>query len=115
MSSTNEIWNSGKGNLSEEQLIAYLEGRLSAGQQREIERLLSDEGMESDAIEGLKELQPKNTVRSVQKLNAQLHRFALKKKRRTRPFSENRWTWIAILLVLLLCIMSYLILHWVDK
>lgn len=115
MSDVNKLWNSGKDKLSEEQLMAYLEGRAGTEQQREIERLLSEEGMESDAVEGLKELQPESTAHSVQKLNRQLHRLTYKRKRRTRPFSENKWTWIAMLIVLLLCILGYAVLHQAGK
>lgn len=114
MSGVNEIWNEERNNLSEERLMAYLEGRLNAEQERDIERMLSEEGMESDAIEGLKELQTEATAHSVKKLNAQLHQFTHKRKRRTRQLAENKWAWLAILIVLLLCIMGYWVLHQVS-
>ena len=53
MSGLNDILNNGKSMISQEQLIAYLEGRLSAEEQHDVELWLAEEGMESDALEGL--------------------------------------------------------------
>lgn len=115
MSGVNEIWNPGNSHLTEEQLMAYLEGKLSAEQQRQIEYLLSEEGMDSDAIEGLKELAPENTAHSVQKLNKQLRSLTHKRKRRTGTLTDYKWTWLAIFIVLLLCVLGYAVLQEIGK
>ena len=57
MSELDDILKNGnKGKLPEEMLMAYLEGRLNPEQQREVEAWLAAEGMESDGVDGLKEL-----------------------------------------------------------
>ena len=111
MSGLNEIWKDSKGNLPEEKLLAYLNGKVSAEEQHEVERLLSDENMGSDALEGLKALSPENTERSVNKLNKQLHQLTYKRKRRTWSFTNHKWSWLAILIILLLGILGYLVLY----
>lgn len=112
MSDLNDIWNSRKGKLPEDKLQAYLEGRLSADESREVELWLSEEGMESDAAEGLKGLPAKETQKMVGKLNAQLNAtLASKRKRRTKAIQENKWGWIAVVVVLLLCLLGYIIIH----
>jgi len=115
MSGLYEIWNDGKGKLSEEKIQAYLEGTLSPEEQREVEFLLSEETMESDALEGLKQLPVEATQSSIKKLDKQLHQFVYKNKRRARPFADNKWSWLAIILILLLCILAYFILHFVSE
>lgn len=111
MSSLQEIWNDGKGRLSEEKLQAYLHGILSKEEEREIELLLSEENMESDALEGLQQLSAESTKSSVHKINRKLHQLTHKRKRRTRPFTENKWTWLAVVIVLLLVVLGYFVLH----
>ncbi|RYD55823.1 MAG: zf-HC2 domain-containing protein [Sphingobacteriales bacterium] len=112
MSDLNDIWNSGKGKLPEEKLQAYLEGKLSAEESREVELWLSEEGMESDAAEGLSELPPGDTNKIVGKLNADLNKtLASKRKRRTKAIGENKWGWVAIIVILLLCILAYFVIN----
>ena len=111
MSGLNEIWKDSKGRVPEEQLLAYLSGKLSAEEQHEIERLLSEENMESDAVEGLKALSAENTERSVHKLNQQLHQLTYKRKRRTLSLTDHKWGWLAILVILLLGVLGYFVLY----
>ena len=42
--------------ITEEMLLAYLEGKLTNDEQHAIEEQLSEEGMESDAMEGLQQM-----------------------------------------------------------
>ncbi len=116
MSGLNDIWQSGKGKLPEDKLVAYLEGRLSPAEQHEVEAWLADEGMEADALEGLKELPVSTTKQTVDKLNHGLKKqLKAKDRKRTRPIKDNYWTWIAILLVLLLSVVGYMVLHIMKK
>jgi anti-sigma factor RsiW len=112
MSDLNDIWNSGKGKLPEDMLQAYLEGRLSAEEKRKVELWLSEEGMESDATEGLKELPASETQKIVGKLNANLNKtLTAKRKRRAKAIKENKWGWIAVIVILLLCLLAYFIIQ----
>jgi anti-sigma factor RsiW len=105
-----------QGKLSEEKLQAYLEGRLSPEEQHEVELWLAEEGMESDAMEGLKEMPPGETKQTVSRLNHNLRKqLTGKQRRRKEPIKNNQWSWMAIGVVLLLAILAYLVLHFMVK
>jgi len=103
--------NEGKSKLSEEKLIAYVEGKLSASEQHEIELWLSDEGMESDAIEGLRTMKPGETIHTVNKLKHDLRKKITGKKRRRRQLSTDHFTWMAIAIILLLVVVAYIVIR----
>jgi len=100
--------NHASNRLSEEILIAWLDGSLSPAEQHEVEQWLADEGMESDALEGLRSLKPAETKKSVKKLNHRLRKTLLHKKHSRRKANADYFTWIAIAIVLLLAVVAYL-------
>jgi hypothetical protein len=100
-----------KDRLSEEQLLAYLEGKLSSAEQHDVELWLAEEGMESDAVEGLKALQPQETKHSLSKLKHNLGKAMLGGKRKRRPLRTDHITWIAIGIILLLTVVAYLVIR----
>lgn len=115
MSAEQDIWQHGKGNLPEEKLLAYLEGRLSPQEQRDVEALLADEGMESDALEGLKELPAEQTQQLASRINYKLQHDLRKKRHHKRNhFADNKWAWLAVLVVLLLSVLGYCVLKMVE-
>ncbi len=97
--------------LSEDKLMAYLEGQLSPAEQHDVELWLAEEGMESDAVEGLKNLQPHETKHSLTKLKHGLGKTMLGGKRKRRPLRTDHITWIAIGIILLLTIVAYLVIR----
>lgn len=115
MSELNNIWNSGKGKLPDDKLMAYLEGELSAEEQHEVEQWLADEGMEADALEGLKALPASESKEMVIAINYQLRKKLNKKKRGRKQEVDNNWAWLAVLIVLLLCIAAYVVMHYSLK
>ena len=101
------------GKLSDEQLKAYLDGKLSAAEQHEVEKWLSEEGMEGDALEGLKQLDNKDVQQSVSRIDNRLRqKLAGKKRTRRSYYSDNKWSLIAIVFILVLCILAYLVFHY---
>lgn len=111
MSELNNILSTGngKGKLPEEKLMAYLEGKLSLEEQREVEEWLSAEGMESDALEGLQGLEVEETKQAVGKINYELRKeLGARNKRRTKHIKDNKWSWLAIVIVLMLAIVCYI-------
>ena len=113
MADVNDIWNSGKGKLPDDKLMAYLEGRLSPEEQREVEAWLAQDGMESDAIEGLKELPTQDSAHIASRLNNRLdNKLKDKPARRRRKVMNNQWSWLAIFIILLLCMLGYVVLHY---
>lgn len=100
-----------KRKLSDELLMAYLEGRLTAEQQHEVELWLAEEGMESDALEGLHSLNASETTHSVNRLNHKLRKAVVSKQRRRKPLQTQYLTWMAIGLVLLLAVVAYIVIR----
>jgi len=110
MSDNNNIppFDHNPGNISEEKLLAYLEGKLSPAEQREVELLLSEEGMESDAIDGLQAMQPFERRQSVSRLDRKLrHTLAGKKRRQRASKPDVVQLVIAVILILLLAALAY--------
>lgn len=108
--------NDEQGRLPADKLMAYLEGRLSAEEQHEVELFLSQEGFESDAIEGLKYLPPADAKATVDQLNHNLRKELLNRRpRRRRHIKDNPWALLAIALTLLLVILAYFVIRLVIK
>jgi len=101
----------GKARLSEEKLLAYLDGKLSVDEQREVEQWLADDGIESDALEGLYGQKSADTKHAVDKLNHNLRRTMLSKKRKRRPLQTDRFSWVAIAIILLLVAIAYIVIR----
>jgi anti-sigma factor RsiW len=102
--------------LSDEMLAAYLAGQLSPEQQHEVERWLDEEGMESDAIEGLQQMRGDETKLAVSRLNQKLKTQLAGKKRTTKKFyADSQWTFVAIFVVLLLCLLAFVVLQLVKN
>ena len=100
-----------KSILTDEQLMAYMEGKLSPQELRRIEELMSEAGAEADAIEGLQMMHPAETKRSVAELQRKLHTEILRNNpNRKNKFSEDYWGWIAVVVVLLLIVVGYVVI-----
>jgi hypothetical protein len=97
--------------LSEERMLAYLEGKLSSAEQHEVELWLADAGMESDAMEGLQTLKPDEIRVSVNHLNHHLRTATRKKNRRRKPLKTDQFTWIAIVIILFLVVLAFIIVR----
>lgn len=114
MSNVKDIWfdpASGNQKLPDELLMAYLEGRLSPEERHRVELWLATEGLESDALEGLQQLPVSDTKESVVAINYQLTQNLKKKKRKRKHFSGNFWSWLAVIIILLLTILAYIIIY----
>ena len=101
----------GRAKLSEEKLMAYLDGQLSPGEQHEIEQWLAEEGMESDALEGLHGQKAADTKQTINRLNHSLRKTIHNKKRRRKPLPTNQFSWIAVLVILLLTVIAYIVIR----
>lgn len=113
MSGLHDIWKNDPDGLPEEKLKAYLEGKLSPEEQHEVEAWLAEEGMESDALEGLHALPPQDTFETVTHLNHDLRKKLLAKKdRRRKNLIDNQWSWIAIIVILLLAILAFVVVRY---
>lgn len=106
----------GKSTLSDEQLMAYMEGKLSPAEMRVVEELMSEDSADADAIEGLQMMHPAETKRTVAELHRKLHTEILRNNpKRKGKFSEDYWGWIAVVIVLLLIVVGYVVIRIASK
>lgn len=115
MSELNNIWNNGQGELSEEMLKKYIEGKLTPEQQYEVEQYLSEDSLEADAIEGLKSVDSNDARELTARINYKLqHELKTKKYRNNNLFGDQKWAWIAIAVILVLCLLGYWVLSLLE-
>ena len=100
--------------IDQETLLQYLQGKLSAQQQHELEKQMMDNDFNADALEGLQAFKNKKNISAlVDQLNADLKRRTEKKKKFKEKLKLNLDSHliIAIIIILLLIILSYVIIH----
>jgi hypothetical protein len=100
--------------VDREMLLQYLQGKLSAEEQHDLEKQMMGDDFDSDALEGLQEFQNKKNISAlVDQLNTDLKKRTEKKKKFRQKLKLNLDSnlIVAIVIILLLIILSYLILH----
>lgn len=100
--------------VDQEMLLQYLQGKLSAQEQHELEKQMMGNDFEEDALEGLQEFKNKKNISAlVDQLNIDLKKRTEKKKRfkEKMKLQLDSNLIIAIVIILLLIILSYFILH----
>jgi preprotein translocase subunit Sec63 len=104
--------------VDQETLLKYLQGKLSAEEQHEVEKSLVDDPFEADALEGLSAMENKQRITA---MVAQLNRDLKKKTSRRNKWKLDRivklesWLLLAIVLILLLAVIGYLVIHQLNK
>jgi len=100
--------------IDQETLLLYLQGKLSAEKQHEIEKHMIDNEFEADAMEGLQNVNSSQRISLiVDQLNHDLRKRTAKKKllREKRVLKIDTSIWYAILVLLLLVVLSYFVIH----
>ena len=100
--------------VDQETLMKYLEGRLSDEQKHELERRMLDSEFTNDAVEGLQQIKDKKNISElVDQLNRDLHKKLDKKKKQREKlnFKDQPWLYIAIIIILLLIVLSYIVVQ----
>ncbi len=114
MAKWNEILSKGNEQLSDEDLLKYLDSKTSAKERHCIEKKLDGTLFESDAVEGLKQIKSPHLVKNhVKQLNKKLQQQLLSKKyRKQKTTVKNfQWTILAIVILLLICILAITVLN----
>ncbi len=104
--------------VDQQTLLNYLQGKLSAEQQHEVEKNLLDEEFETEALEGLQNFKDKRNISSlVEQLNLDLKKNTSKKKRwrEKREIKLEPWLLLAIILILVLAIIAFFIIYKMGK
>lgn len=99
--------------IEQDKLLDYLNKNLSAAEAHELEKQMADDEFMNDAVEGLERFKNKQDVSLVvQQLNTELKKQTAKKKARKekRRLKDQPWLYIAIAILLLLIIISYLVI-----
>ena len=100
--------------VDQETLMQYLQGKLSAQEQHDLEKQMMDGDFESDALEGLQDFKDKKDIAAlVDSLNADLKRRTDNKKRvrEKLKLKVDANLMIAVAIILLLIILSYFVIH----
>ncbi len=108
-----DILSNSNKDIDNQKLMNYLSGKLSAEEKHEVEKQMADSEFMNDALEGLDEVKNKKQLDLyVQQLNSELHKQLEKKKKRKikRSFKEQPWLYLAIILLLLLSIISFIVI-----
>ncbi len=100
--------------LTEDQLKAYLDGKLSGEELLAVEKIINESSFSQEAIEGLKNISsPKKLDKMVKQLNQSLHAQLSKTKdrRHKRGVPNLYWAVFAIIMILTLCFLAYWLIY----
>jgi ABC-type bacteriocin/lantibiotic exporter with double-glycine peptidase domain len=100
--------------LNEDELRNYLDDNLPENAKRAFEKKMENSGFVYDAVDGLKAFKNKEDLNTyVKQLNKNLEKqLATKKKEKEkRKIKEFPWIFTAVLIILLLCVMGYIAIH----
>lgn len=113
----NILSNSNK-DIDNQKLMDYISGRLSGKDKHEVEQWMIDNNFENEALEGLQSVKDKKDLEAyVNQLNKELNQYLQQKKQRRdrRKIKEIPWTYLAIVLVLLLMIIAYFVIQKIPR
>ena len=99
--------------IDQETLLLYLQGKLSAQQQHEVEKQLIDDELQSDALEGLEKFSDKKKLEAlIHQLNYDLKKkSAQKNARKKQELKLDSWLIVTVVIILFLIILSFFIIH----
>ena len=109
-----KILSNSNKDIDNQQLMEYLNGKLSALDRHDIEKMMADSDLMNDAVEGLQGVKDKKDIQVyVDQLNASLQKNLQKKKHRRerRRLKDRPWNYVAILVIVLVCIAAYFIVR----
>ena len=108
-----KILSNGNKDIDHQQLMDYLDGKLSTGESHEVERQMAENELLNDAMEGLQEIPNKRDIATyVEQLNRGLQKSLNRKRQRRekRKLKEGPWGYVAIIVIIMLCIGAYYVL-----
>lgn len=101
------------GTVSEQQLLEYLNGTLSAEERHEIEMRLAEHELLMDAEEGLALVENKNELNAVTaQLNATLtEQLKKRRKRKRRPLPNQGLLIATTFIILVLIVIAFMVIY----
>lgn len=113
MANLNDIFENEGEQLSEDELLKYLNAEISESEKQAIEQKMVSSSFDSDAAEGLQQIKNINLIQqNVAQLNKKLrNQLRIRKTRNKLSDKTMQWIILAIILVLFTCITTYGILR----
>ena len=108
----NILSNSNK-DINNQKLMDYLSDKLSAEEKHEFEKTLVDSQLESDAVDGLRNVEStQKTLAFAEQLNRNLQIQLQKKKsaKEKRRLKDLPWLYFTILLIILIIIIGFYVI-----
>ncbi|MBN9383984.1 MAG: hypothetical protein J0H74_24745 [Chitinophagaceae bacterium] len=109
-----KILSNNNKDIDHEQLMAYLQGQLSAEENHEVEKMMAENELLNDAVEGLQGIRDKRDIQTyVELLNRDLQKGLTKKRQRRekRKLKEGPWGYVAVIVIIMLCIAAYYVVR----
>lgn len=100
--------------VSDDDLMNYLDGKLSDQESHELESIMADSPFVNDAVEGLQAFDQKEKLQHlVEQLNKDLQQKVADKKQRKakREIKNVSWVLMAVVFVIFLCLIGYIVIH----
>ena len=113
-----KILASSNKDIDSQKLMDYINGKLTIKENREIEEMLNDNSFADDAVEGLGQVgDQKKLLEYVDQLNQELHRQLdrSRKNRARKKLFEYPWIYLAVILILVLCVIGFLLIRMYIK
>jgi hypothetical protein len=112
MGNRNEISYEHEEQLSEEEMLRYLDEDITSEEKERIEKKAGPNSFEYDALQGLSQVTNKESVHShVNHLNGKLRQLTFKKPRKHKEkIKVSEWLILAILILLFICVMGFIII-----
>ncbi|MFV0604466.1 MAG: hypothetical protein ACK5NK_01375 [Niabella sp.] len=108
-----DILNNLNKDTEQDVLLKYLNGKLGREEMHEVEKHLLDDEFESDAVDGLQQIEDSKMQLIVDALNRDLKKRTQKKQRtfEKRTLKPQWWLYFSIILLLIILALIYMYLH----
>ena len=117
MANWKDILSNNEEQLTEEELLKYLDDDIADEEKLLIENKINNSPFEADALQGLLQVENKvNLPKHVKQLNQKLQQLTAKRQRKEkRKIRIFEWMVLALLILLFTCIIGYIIIHLHSK
>ncbi len=110
----NILSNSNK-DIDNQKLMDYLSGKLSAQEKHEVEKLMAENELMNDAVEGLQQFKDQKKLDSyVEQLQKQLNQYLKQKKEKRNRWKKgnfDQWIYLSVIVVLAIIVIAYIVLR----
>jgi hypothetical protein len=103
--------------FNEDELMNYLKENLSAEDAYHVEKQMADSSFVNDGVEGLQQFSSAEKINNyIQYINTDLkQKLAVKKRPQKKGIQNLSWEFIAVIIVILLCLLGYAIVEMLHK